>query len=54
MGTMDSIVSMEVMLSNKLGNIKLWKSTILIPRASWARNNKGNMKADLEHLKKCK
>ena len=28
MGTLDMVVSKEVMLSNKFGNIKIWKSTM--------------------------
>ena len=38
MGTLDTIVSKEVMLSNKFGNIKIWKSTmksILIKEDLW-------------------
>jgi hypothetical protein len=28
MGTLDTVVSKEVMLSNRLGNIRTWKSTM--------------------------
>ena len=38
MGTLDTVVSKEVMLSNKFGNIKTWKSTmksILIKEDLW-------------------
>ena len=28
MGTLDTVVSKDVMLSNRLGNVKVWKSTM--------------------------